>query len=92
MHWWGWDTGGWWWLGMIWMMLLPVLVLVLVVYLIVWAARSAGGPAGRMPRGTQEAALEIARLRYARGEITREQYLQLVEDLQRGPAPPASGG
>lgn len=38
------------------------------------------------PRPT-DAALEHARVRYARGEITREQYLQIVADL--GGTPPA---
>src|SRR4051812_16530278 len=35
------------------------------------------GPGGRGPGDP----LEIARFRYARGELTREQYLELVGDL-----------
>lgn len=30
----------------------------------------------------------VARLRYARGEITREQYDQIMKDLSRPPGPP----
>ncbi len=30
----------------------------------------------------------VARMRYARGEITREQYDQIMQDLQRPPGPP----
>lgn len=33
-------------------------------------------------------ALETVRLRYARGEMTREEFLQANEDLGGGPAPP----
>lgn len=31
----------------------------------------------------------IARMRYARGEITREQYDQIMQDLSRRPGPPS---
>jgi uncharacterized membrane protein len=30
----------------------------------------------------------VARMRYARGEITREQFQQILHDLGRGPPPP----
>ena len=33
------------------------------------------------PRTTSQNSLEIAKARYARGEITREQYEQLKQDL-----------
>ena len=50
-----------------------------------WASRRGpgGGPRGR---GFDPAILE-ARRRYARGEITREQFEQIVADLRRPPGP-----
>jgi uncharacterized membrane protein len=42
---------------------------------------------GGEPGEGGDAALEALRLRYARGEITREEFLQATDDLG-GPAPP----
>jgi uncharacterized membrane protein len=75
------------------------LLLVAVVGLIVVAARwwlvsrSSGLGAGvspSVPSGLSglEEALQIARLRYARGEMSRDEFLQVTEDLP-GPKPPA---
>ncbi|MFO7638206.1 MAG: SHOCT domain-containing protein [bacterium] len=50
-----------------------------VAALVVWALRQYA------PRGgahTDPDALEILRRRYARGEVTREQYEQMKRDLQ----------
>ena len=63
------------WIGL----LLNLAILVGVVLLIVWAVkRSTNGnvsSSGPTPR-------EIVQARYARGDITREQYQQLLSDLQ----------
>lgn len=51
-----------------------------------WAGRRRygyGGPAGRR----FDPAILAARQRYARGEITREQFEQIVTDLRRPPGP-----
>ncbi len=61
-------------------LLFNVLIVVGLVVLIVWAVKrfsvSGGGPANaQSPR-------EILQARYARGEITREQYLQMIDDLK----------
>ncbi len=50
-----------------------------------WSARR--GPYGGRPGGGFDPAMMVARRRYARGEITREQYEQLVADLRRPPGP-----
>ncbi len=73
------GTGGW--VAMLFMVLFGLLVLAGIVLLIVWASRGAprapmGGPP-QTPSSTQ--ALEIARQRYARGEISKEEY----EDIKR---------
>lgn len=68
-----------------WIMLLwglfALALLVLVVLAILWLARSllAGPGDGRRNRDGTE---EILRRRYAAGEITREEYLRLREDLR----------
>jgi putative membrane protein len=47
-----------------------------------WAAGGGPGPHRFDP------AIVTARQRYARGEITREQFQQIVSDLRRPPGPP----
>ena len=80
MHWFdghGWWMGGWWmiifWIG--------------VALLFLWGVRQfAGGERGTAPRHSDrlpeaDSALAIVKRRYARGEISREEYLALLEDL-----------
>jgi mono/diheme cytochrome c family protein len=60
-------------------------VLVLVVIAVVWLARRAstsGSGPGREAAASASRALDILDQRYARGEITREEYLQVRRDLQ----------
>jgi putative membrane protein len=60
-----------------------------------WGARTQGRYGGYGgPRRGPDPAVVIARQRYARGEITREQYDQIMTDLGRrgrGPGGPYSG-
>ena len=66
-----------------------LLVVALVAWLIVVLVRRGGHyhraaaseSAGALPKA--EDALEVLRLRYARGEITREQYQAMREDLAK---------
>ncbi|MBI4339550.1 MAG: SHOCT domain-containing protein [Chloroflexi bacterium] len=66
---WGWMLTGWIWMVVFWGA---------IIWLVVWGVnRLSQGqrpPAGQSP-------LDIAKARYARGEITREQYEQLKKDL-----------
>ena len=58
-----------------------------------WTGRGRGGYYGR-PGMRRDPAIMVARQRYARGEITREQYDQIMTDLTRrgrGPGGPLSG-
>ncbi len=85
------DRPAWW--GP-WGWLMPVLMLVLVAVAAVWAIarvsrdrpaaeRSQPSTSPGVPGGapTPDPALERARVRYAGGEISREEYLRLAADL-----------
>ncbi len=71
------------WIGMLISMLIWILVIGGLVWLVVWAVRrsGAGNYNTNLPAGPS--AKEIVQQRYARGEISREQYQQLLEDLNR---------
>jgi putative membrane protein len=84
-----------WWHGFLgWF--IPFLIVVLLVGLAVWAilrvtgpgrlALASGGTATRPGNG----ALDLVRARYARGEISRDEFIQLSADLggQLPPGPP----
>jgi uncharacterized membrane protein len=81
---------------------MPILFLAVVAGLVVWivlrttrrppAPAVAGGWAARFG---PDPAMERARMRYARGELSREDYLRVSEDLAPGgppaaPPPPAT--
>ena len=94
-HFWG---SGWNWLSIVWMivnMLFWLALLVGAVVLVVrLVRRSRAGGAGRdRGPGADLTPQEIVQRRYARGEITREQYLDILADIEDNPArrdrPPA---
>ena len=65
-------------------------LLLFVVRVVFWSARAArygGGYGPRRGYGPGRPAM-VARMRYARGEITREQYDQIMEGLERRPPLP----
>lgn len=77
-----WNYGmghGWGWFGMglFWLVFI-LLVLVAVKYL---ASKSA--PRGDLPRGVDKTATDYLDESYAKGEISREEFLQKREDLKR---------
>ncbi len=72
----------WFWLVM---MLFGLLIFVGIILLAVWAiARWTGSERLRPsnPSGSQEDPLTILQRRYARGEITREEYERIRSDLR----------
>jgi putative membrane protein len=79
MGYWGYGPGfGWWWIPMaIFWVLIIIGIVLLVVWLLGQARARAGGPG---PSGSR--ALDILRERYARGEITREEYERMRRDLE----------
>jgi putative membrane protein len=62
-------------------LLFNLVIVIGIVVLIVWAVkRFSGGSINNQASGTQSPR-EILQARYARGEITREQYQQMLQDL-----------
>lgn len=76
---WGWHMWwGAWGVGMLlFMVLFWVLVILGIVVLVRWAFGASGSRAGGGGR-----ALEILKERYAKGELTREQYEAMRRDLE----------
>lgn len=77
---WGWMHGayGWplWWLGAGFRLLILAAVIVGIVYLVRGVSRRGGWP-GR----SDESALEILKKRYARGEISKEEFEEMKRNL-----------
>ena len=73
----GYGYGGWW--GLV-TLLFWVLVIAGVVTLVVWLVRQGQGQRG--PVGGEDRALATLRERYARGEITQDEFEQMRRTLQ----------
>jgi uncharacterized membrane protein len=73
--------------GWILMLLFLALLVVLVIAAVRWlmAERHPHAAGAGSGRGSTDDALAIARTRYARGEIDREAFLRLSEDLSTHP-------
>ena len=74
---WYWNQGMGWWMmfGGVWLLLFLVGIVILVVWVIKRVSGSGSSTAGRRD------SLDIAKERYARGEITKEEFEQLKKDL-----------
>jgi len=86
MHCWGLfgNTG---WTGMMTGMILSIAILVSLIVLVVWSVRrlnyhTASGPQDFNSGSGKATAREIVQSRYARGELTREQYQQMIADIE----------
>jgi putative membrane protein len=78
MMWWDWGQWGW---GMGLMTILGILFWGAIIALIVWVVVRLTRHGVTGGGGGKPTPLEIAQERYARGEITREQYEQIKKDL-----------
>ena len=57
-------------------------ILIGIIVLIVWAVRRLSAGSGNWGQSSgSQSPRDILQLRYARGEITREQYQQMLNDL-----------
>jgi len=81
--------GGYWFpVGGVLLILLVVWVSMWVIRIALWSSRRGRYANAGYPGRRHDPALRIARVRYARGEISREQYEQIVDGLRR-PGPPS---
>lgn len=73
------------WLGMAFQFLLTLGVIVGLVLLIVWAVRMTVGKSNKSTSQdtSAQSARDIAQSRYAKGEISREEYQQILDDLAK---------
>jgi putative membrane protein len=72
----------WVWLGLILNLVFWVGLIAGLILLVVWAVRRARVPAAKAPSATgQPTAKEILQARYARGEITRDKYELMKQDI-----------
>ena len=81
---------GYWFGGLRWIFLIINLVLIIgaivaLVFLVIWIVKrlSNNNPRQALNNGA-ESAIEIARERYAKGDITREEFQKLIVDLGKG--------
>ena len=82
---WGWPNmmggffgGGLGWIGMIFGFIFFVAIVIGVIFLIVWLVRRSGCCATHK---TSTHSLEILKERYAKGELTKEQYENMKKEL-----------
>ncbi|MFV1859221.1 MAG: SHOCT domain-containing protein [Anaerolineales bacterium] len=69
--------------GLILNLVITIGVIILVVVLIIWAVRrlSADGSGSSLAKPSGATPKEVLQLRYSRGEITRDQYQEILADL-----------
>jgi putative membrane protein len=76
------NFGVWGWIGLILNLVFWVALIAGLILLVVWATRRARVPADVGPQANgQPNANEILKAKYARGEITREQYQLMKQDI-----------
>jgi putative membrane protein len=73
----GWHAMGW--MGMVFFWLVLILLVLVAVKYLTGSRRS-----DAQSEGANSGALAILEQRYARGELDREEYLQMRDDLKKG--------
>jgi putative membrane protein len=75
------NYGSYGWIGMLISLVITIVVVVGIIWLVVWLARKGISGNQGHSMAPKISPREILQTRYARGEITREQYQQMLEDL-----------
>jgi putative membrane protein len=82
MHWGDYGSGIGFWFGFGW--LLMIVFWVLVILGVVYLVKLIAGTGTKKEATKDEMPLEILKKRYAKGEITKEQFDQMKEDITKG--------
>ena len=71
------------WIGMILGLVIMIALITGFVILVIWAIRRMSGNSNHIqyPVSKELTAKDIAKTRYAKGEISREEYQQLLSDM-----------
>lgn len=71
------------WIGMILGLVIMIALIAGFIYLVVWVIRQMSGNSNHIqyPVSNELTAKDIAKARYAKGEISREEYQQLLSDM-----------
>lgn len=79
----GWDAGSSW-LMLLWMLLFWGGLLTIGIFLVrtLLSTITSTSPSNSRQVTPLQTAINIAQERYANGEITREQYLQIIQDMK----------
>jgi len=79
----GYWYGGLGWISMVIHLVISVALITGVIFLVIWIVRQFrnGGPSREL-KGNSPSAVEIAKERYAKGEINREEFQKLMADLE----------
>ena len=78
----GFWYGGLGWIGMVINLIISVALIIGLVFLVIWIVkRLSNNKSARMINNAGPSAVEITKERYAKGEITREEYQKLLTDL-----------
>ncbi|HSM25921.1 MAG TPA: SHOCT domain-containing protein [Anaerolineaceae bacterium] len=73
--------GNWGWLGMVINLVLTIGLIIGIVFFVIWIVKELNNNnRGSQNKGTSSA-IEIAKERYAKGEISREEFQNLLTDL-----------
>ena len=71
------------WIGMIINLVLTIGIIIGLVFLVIWIVKQlSNSNLGQTSSNAASSAIEIAKVRYAKGEITREEYQKLIADLE----------
>jgi putative membrane protein len=75
----GFFGGGLGWVGMVFGFIFFILVVIGIILLIVWLVKKSNHPG--VENRTESKALEVLKERYAKGEITKDQFDNMKKDL-----------
>jgi len=78
----GYWYGGLGWIGMVINLVISVALIIGLVFLVIWIVKQLNNNNSGRTLYNAPSAVEIAKERYAKGEITREEFQKLLVDLE----------